>query len=99
MSAARRALWPLLGAGMSLPAILAPMASQHVLCSRCLPADGHVPLLRAEPLIGNNTDPPEPYNTTAVRSVVRWGTEAGSLTEETEQDHRLVYSYVYGPGE
>lgn len=70
-----------------------------MLCSRCLLADGHVPLLRAEPLIGNSTDPPEPYNTTAVRSVVRWGTEAGSLTEETEQDHRLVYTYVYGPGE
>jgi hypothetical protein len=50
-----------------------------------------------EPLIGNNTDPPLPYNTTAVRSVVRWGTEPGKLNKETEQDHRVVYEYFYGP--
>ena len=60
------------------------------------------PLLLSAPLIGNSTDPPPPYNASAVRSVVRWrlsGEAPGSQNEETEQDHRLVYSYVYGEGE
>ena len=51
-----------------------------------------------EPLIANNTTPPPPYDPATVRSVVRWGTLSGNLTEVEEQDHRLVYSYVYGPG-
>ncbi|EFN59723.1 hypothetical protein CHLNCDRAFT_133298 [Chlorella variabilis] len=50
-----------------------------------------------EPLIANNTTPPPPYDPATVRSVVRWGTLSGNLTEVEEQDHRLVYSYVYGP--
>lgn len=33
-----------------------------------------------------------------MRSVVRWGTVRGNLTEREEQDHQLVYTYVYGPG-
>ncbi len=31
--------------------------------------------------------------------MVRWGEAPGRLTEQTEQDHKLVYEYVYGPGE
>ena len=30
---------------------------------------------------------------------MRWGEAPGRLTEQTEQDHKLVYEYVYGPGE
>lgn len=52
-----------------------------------------------EPLIGNNTDPPQPYNVSSVRSVVRWGTAAGRLSEEMEQERQLVYEYIYGESE
>ena len=50
----------------------------------------------AEPLIGDNSEAPAPYNTSAVASVVRWGAAPDALTEQTEQDHRLTYDYVYG---
>ncbi|KAL4422377.1 hypothetical protein ABPG75_008574 [Micractinium tetrahymenae] len=50
-----------------------------------------------EPLLAGNADPPQPYDPATVRSAVRWGTESGNLTEQTQQDHRLVYTYVYGP--
>ncbi|KAL4419216.1 hypothetical protein ABPG77_010658 [Micractinium sp. CCAP 211/92] len=50
-----------------------------------------------EPLLASNADPPQPYDPATVRSVVRWGTVRGNLTEREEQDHQLVYTYVYGP--
>ena len=53
----------------------------------------------AEPLIGSNSDPPQPYNASSVRSVVRWGTAAGQLAQEAEQEHQLVYEYIYGESE
>lgn len=57
------------------------------------------PIRAAEPLLADNSAPPQPYDPASVRSVVRWGTMSGNLTMETQQDHRVVYTYVYGPGE
>ena len=47
--------------------------------------------------MANNTNPPAPYDPETVQSVVRWGTLSGNLTNEEQQNHRLVYAYVYGP--
>lgn len=69
-----------------------PSAGTHTLAAYNCPP---LALCPAEPLIGPNSDPPQPYDPALVRSVVRWGRASGELDQTTEQDHRLVYEYVY----
>lgn len=53
----------------------------------------------AEPLLGNSTDPPQPYDPETVRSIVRWGVAGGLLTDTTEGSDRVTYTYTYSEGE
>ena len=53
----------------------------------------------AEGLIANSSEPPTPYDPATVRSVVKWGTTSGAYSQTTEADNRLIYTYIYGPGE
>jgi hypothetical protein len=44
--------------------------------------------------VGPTADPPMPYDTEEVAGLVRWGTEAGQLTQ-TASGTEAVYCYIY----